>query len=393
MDFNFSPEDEAFRTEFRNWLEKNKEYAAPMREQLADEAEGLWEADIRWHRKLNEGGWIGISWPKEYGGRGASVLQSVIYEQELERIGTSAPWTGFGIPLFGPTLIHWGTEEQKKRFLPKIFTAEEIWCQGYSEPNSGSDLASLQTRAVEDGDYFIVNGSKIWTSSAHHADWIFLLVRSDTQAPKHKGISYLLVDMKTPGVTVSPLVQITGARGFNQVFFEDVRVPKSSIVGQKNQGWQVAITTLMFERSLGHERGLMRQVHELVDLAKRIPRDGHSAWDQSGVRQRIAQFAMETNAIRYTGFRQLTRQLKGLPPGPEGSMMKLCATELALRIAMFAMELLGPYSQFEHGAAFALDEGRWSQRMLAARGPTIYAGTNQIQHNIIGERVLGLPKG
>ncbi len=393
MDFNYSPEDEAFRAEFRAWLDKNKQHAIALREPLADEAEGQWEANVRWHRKLNEGGWIGISWPREYGGRGARLLQSIIYEQELERIGSALPYTGFGIPLLGPTLIHWGTDEQKKRFLPKILKAEEIWCQGYSEPNSGSDLASLQTRAVEEGDYFIVNGSKIWTSSAHHADWIFLLTRTDPEAPKHKGISYLLVDMKTPGITVRPLVQMTGARGFNQVFFEDVRVPRANIVGHKNQGWQVAITTLMFERSGGHDRGLRKQVRELTELARRIRRNGHSAWDESGVRQKIAQFAMETEAIRYTGLRQLTRQLKGLPPGPEGSMMKLCATELGLRIAIFAMELLGPYSQFEHHAAFALDEGVWSQRMLAARGPTIYAGTNQIQHNIIGERVLGLPKG
>jgi alkylation response protein AidB-like acyl-CoA dehydrogenase len=393
MDFNYSPEDEAFRAEFRAWLEKNREYAAPAREPLADESDDGWEARLRWHRKLNEGGWIGLSWPKEYGGRGASLLQSIIYEQELERAGTAIPSIGFGISLLGPTLIHWGTEEQKRRHLPKIFTAEEIWCQGYSEPNSGSDLASVQTRAIEEGDYFVVNGSKIWTSSAHHADWIFLLTRTDTEAPKHKGISYLLVDMKTPGVTVRPLVQMTGARGFNQVFFEDVRVPKANIVGQKNQGWQVAITTLMFERSGGHDRGLMRQVHELTAMAKRLPRNGRNAWDDTSVRQRVAQFAMEAAAIKYTGYRNLTRQLKGLPPGPEGSMMKLCATELGLKIAMFAMELLGSYSQFEHGAAFAMDRGWWSHRMLAARGPTIYAGTNQIQHNIIGERVLGLPKG
>ena len=393
MDFNYSPEDEAFRAEFRAWLEKNRRYATPAREPLSDESDDDWEARLRWHRKLNEGGWIGLSWPKEYGGRGATLLQSIIYEQELERAATAVPFVGFGISLLGPTLIHWGTEEQKRRHLPKIFTADEIWCQGYSEPNSGSDLASVQTRAVEEGDYFVVNGSKIWTSAAHHADWIFLLTRTDTEAPKHKGISYLLVDMKTPGVTVRPLVQMTGARGFNQVFFEDVRVPKANVVGHKNQGWQVAITTLMFERSGGHDRGLMRQVRELTALAKRTARNGRSAWDDTSVRQRVAQFAMEVEAIKYTGLRNLTRQLKGLPPGPEGSMMKLCATELGLKIALFAMELLGPYSQFEFGAAFALDQGTWSQRMLAARGPTIYAGTNQIQHNIIGERVLGLPKG
>src|SRR6202035_4168378 len=195
--------------------------------------------------------------------------------------------------------------------IPPIMKAEEIWCQGYSEPGSGSHLASLQTRAVEDGDYFVVNGQKVWTSIAQHADWIFLLVRTDPDAPKHKGISYLMVDMHSPGVTVRPLVQITGNKGFNEVFFEDVRVPKKNLVGEKNQGWQVAITTLMFERSGGHDRGLMRQVRELTALAKRMARNRRSAWDDTSVRQRIAQFVMEVEAIKYTHFRQLTRQLKG----------------------------------------------------------------------------------
>jgi alkylation response protein AidB-like acyl-CoA dehydrogenase len=393
MDFNYTAQDEAFRTEFRAWLQNNLQYATPIREPLADEEAGDWEARIRWHRKLDESGWVAINWPREYGGRGASILQNIVYHEELERAGTAAPFTGFGIPLLGPTLIHWGTSEQKRRFLPKILTAEEIWCQGYSEPNAGSDLAGLQTRAIEDGDDFVVNGSKIWTSAAQRADWIFLLVRTDADAPKHKGISYLLVDMKTPGVAVRPLVQMTGARGFNQVFFEDVRVPRQNLVGQKNQGWQVALTTLMFERSTGHDRGIANQISELVELARRVPRDGRTAWESASVRQKIAQFALEVEAIRYTGYRQLTRQLRGLPPGPEGSMLKLCSTELALRLAAFATELLGPYSQLQLAAPFAMDAGKWSQRMLAARGATIYAGTNQVQHNIIGERVLGLPKG
>jgi alkylation response protein AidB-like acyl-CoA dehydrogenase len=394
MDFNYSKEDEAFRAEFRAWLEHNREFATPARDPLQGEADGEWAACIRWHRKLNEGGWMAITWPREYGGRGAGLLQNIIYHEELERAGTSVPFAGgFGLGLLGPTLIQWGTHEQKQDHLRKILNADEIWCQGYSEPNSGSDLASLQTRAVEDGDDFVVNGSKIWTSSAHHANWIFLLVRTDLEAPKHKGISYLLVDMKTPGVTVRPLVQMTGARGFNQVFFEDVRVPRQNLVGPKNSGWQVAMTTLMFERSSGYDRTIARQIDELTQTAQQIPRNGGVAWDDSTVRQEIAQLAIEAKAIRYTGYRQLTRQLKGLQPGPESSMMKLCATDLALRIAAFAMELLGPFSQFEQGAAFAVDQGVWSQRMLAARGPTIYAGTNQIQRNIIGERVLGLPKG
>jgi alkylation response protein AidB-like acyl-CoA dehydrogenase len=394
MDFKYSSEDEAFRAEFRSWLEKNHRDATPAREPLADESDAEWDARVRWHRKLNEGGWIGLSWPREYGGRGATLLQSIIYEQELERIGSAVPSTGFGISLLGPTLIHWGTEEQKRRHLPRILKAEEFWCQGYSEPNAGSDLASVQTRAVEEGDYFVVNGSKIWTSSAQHADWIFLLTRTDAEAPKHKGISYLLVDMKTPGVTVQPLVQMTGARGFNQVFFEDVRVPKANIVGQKNQGWQVAITTLMFERTgVGDSNMNTNQVLELGRLAQSIARNGGTAWDDSAVRQRVAQFAAEAEALKYTGYRQITRRLKGRPPGPEGSVMKLGSSELHLRMAKFAMELLGPYSQFEHKAPFALGRGVWSYRMLGARAYTIAGGTSEIQHNIIGERVLGLPKG
>jgi alkylation response protein AidB-like acyl-CoA dehydrogenase len=320
-------------------------------------------------------------------------MQRLIFREELSRLNLGEPGIGMGIGLLGPTLMHWGTEEQKQRHLPAILKGDEVWCQGYSEPGAGSDLASVQTRALEDGDYFIVNGQKVWTSMAQHADWIFALVRTDPEAPKHKGISYLLIDMHSPGITVRPLVQMTGGKGFNEVFFEDVRVPRENIVGEKNNGWQVAITTLMFERGGGAgQAGAMQEVMELISLAKRLPRDGKTAWDDSGVRQRLAEFASEAFALKCTGYRQLTRQLKGMPPGPEGSMMKLCSTELGLKIALYAMELLGAYSQFEYGSPFAMDKGKWSFRMLAARGPTIYAGTNQIQHNIIGERVLGLPK-
>jgi alkylation response protein AidB-like acyl-CoA dehydrogenase len=396
MDFNFSPEDETFRDEFRAWLEKN----APadresVSEILADGEQGDFQRRVKWFRKLASGGWTCISWPKEYGGRGAGILQNIVYNQELSRIGAPAAMVGMGPTLLGPTLIHWGNEEQKKRYLPKIVQGEEIWCQGYSEPGSGSDLASLQTRAVDEGDYFVVNGQKVWTSIAQFADFIFLLVRTDPNAPKHKGISYLLVDMHSPGITVRPLVQMTGGRGFNEVFFEDVRVPKKNLVGEKNQGWQVAITTLMFERSggAGNDRGASGMIEDLVELAKKIPRNGKSAWESADVRQKIAEFACEATAIKYTGLRQLTKRLKGLPPGPEGSMLKLCSTELNLKVSLYAMELLGPYSQFEYNADHSVDRGRWSYRMLSARGPTIFAGTNQIQHNIIGERVLGLPKG
>ncbi len=397
MDFKFSAEDEAFRREFRTWLEQNRPQSTSEDDSADFMHEGGkddWQRRLDWHRKMHAAGWVGLSWPKEYGGRGATLTQQLIYNEELARANTPQLVNGLGIMLVGPTLIHWGTEEQKKRFVPKILSAEEIWCQGYSEPGSGSDVASLQTRAVEEGDYFIVNGQKVWTSDAHHADWCILLVRTDPSAPKHKGISYVLVDMHSPGVTVRPLVQITGDANFNEVFFEDVKVPKKNLVGEKNQGWQVAITTLMFERSgIGGGRDLMGQVHELADLARTVRHNGKSAWDDSSVRQKISGFAAEALALKYTGYRQLTRRLKGLPPGPEGSVLKLVTSELNLKMNKFAMELLGPYAQMEFKAPFAVDRGKWSYRMLASRALTIAGGTSEIQHNIIGERVLGLPKG
>jgi alkylation response protein AidB-like acyl-CoA dehydrogenase len=395
MDFKYSAEDEAFRLEFRTWLEVN----AP-REPMHSLAGGFeqdeddWKRKLGWYRKLAAAGWTCVDWPREFGGRGLGMLKTIIYHEELQRFNAPLPFIGSGPSLVGPTLMQWGTEDQKRRFVPKIISAEEIWCQGYSEPNSGSDLASLQTRAVEDGDYFRINGQKIWTSQAQYADWAFVLCRTDPNAPKHRGISYLLVDMRTPGITVRPLVQMSGATGFNEVFFDDVRTPKEMLVGEKNNGWQVAIATLMFERGVGGGgQPLVAVIDELVDLARRINRNGRPAWDDASVRQRIAGFKCEAEALRYTNLRQLTRRLKGLPPGAEGSIMKLGATELNLQIELFAMELLGPWSQLEHLAPLAIDEGRWSYRMLSARGGTIAAGTNQIQHNIIGERVLGLPKG
>ncbi len=394
MDFNFSAEDEAFRKKLRAWLEVNAPKGLENADSFAEEEDDDedWKRRVAWYQKLHRAGWVGIDWPKEYGGRGATILQTIVYHQELARAKAPLPFIGQGPTLVGPTLMRWGNEDQRKTHLQKILAAEEIWCQGYSEPNSGSDLASLQTKAVEDGDYFVVNGQKIWTSTAQHADWIFLLVRTDSEAPKHKGISYLLVDMKSPGITVRPLVQMTGAKGFNEVFFDDVRVPKKNLVGEKNQGWQVAITTLMFERRGAGAPGT-GQIRELARLAKQINRGNKTAWDDSSVRQKIAEFYSEGEALKYTGFRQLTRRLKGLPPGPEGSMMKLVSTELSLKVSLFAMELLGPYSQMEPNGPFAVDGGKWLFRMLAVRGGTIAAGTNQIQHNIIGERVLGLPKG
>jgi alkylation response protein AidB-like acyl-CoA dehydrogenase len=394
MDFNFSEEDEAFRKEFRKWLRENlpkKHRKSDFTIEFMSGEEGdEWERRLEWHKKMHAGGWVAPQWPKKYGGRGASLTQQLLYNEELTRVSPPSLVNSQGIGLVGPTLMHWGTEEQRQRYLKPMLAAEEIWCQGYSEPGSGSDLASLQTRAVEDGDYFVVNGQKVWTSDAHHADMCFLLVRTDPDAPKHKGITYLLVDMHSPGITVRPLVQMTGDSGFNEMFFDDVRVPKKNIVGDKNNGWLVALTSLMYERRARDMTGIVR---ELVDLAKAVRRNGSSAWDDDSVRQQIVQFACEAWGIKYTGLRQLTRQLKGLPPGPESSIQKVAYSELNLRMQKFAMELLGPYSQMLYEAPFAVDKGKWSYRMLAARGMIIGAGTSEIQRNIIGERVLGLPKG
>ena len=295
--------------------------------------------------------------------------QQIVYGEEMARAHAPALVNGLGIMLVGPTLIHWGTEEQKKRYIPKILSADEIWCQGYSEPNSGSDVASLQTRAVEDGDYFVVNGQKVWTSDAHHADWCILLVRTDPDAPKHKGISYILVDMHSPGITVRPLVQITGERGFNEVFFEDVRVPKKNLDRREEPGLagrdhDADVRAHAASAAPRHDE---RQVRSSRDSRNRSRATARSAWDDTSVRQKIAEFACEAAALKYTGYRQLTRRLKGLPPGPEGSMMKLACSELNLRMAKFAMEMLGPYSQIEYKAPFALDQRQVVYRMLAAR--------------------------
>jgi alkylation response protein AidB-like acyl-CoA dehydrogenase len=394
MDFSYSSEEEKFRQHVRSWLEANApdDIHAGQDEDLAPDAR--WERQKAWHKKLYAGGWIGIWWPKEYGGRGASVIEQAIFYEELGHLGLSYGVDMSGVNLLGPTLIHLGTEEQKKRFLPKILPADEVWCQGYSEPGAGSDLASLQTRAVEDGDHFVVNGQKVWTSWAQHSDWIFLLVRTDPNAPKHQGISYVLVDMRTPGITVRPLVQINGDAEFNEVFFEDVRVPKKNLVGDLNRGWMVAVTTLMFERvATGNFYRFEKTLTQLYDLARRTELNGQPATEDTSVRQQLAQFAIEAEAIKYNDLRRLTRQLKGLPPGPEGSFSKINTTELNLRICNFAMELLGPYAILEKGEPFAIDHARWSYRMLGARAGTIAAGTNEIQRGIAGERVLGLPKG
>jgi len=396
MDFEYSPVQEAFRTEFRAWLATNLPSDLCLDDAADDRVASdreTFERRRAWQRAMHAAGWVGISWPKEYGGRGAGLMERVIWEEEYAAARAPVLPGNMGLNLVGPTIIHWGTEEQKRRHLPAILNADEIWCQGFSEPGAGSDLASLRTRAIDAGDHYVVNGQKVWTSGAHFAHWIILLVRTNPEAPKHQGISCLLVDMRTPGISVRPLVLMTGHHHFNEVFFTDVVVPKASLLGPLDQGWKVSTTTLMYERHSAGGRSHAAQIARLVALARRVTIDGRPAWEHASVRQRLTQLAIDCEALKYTRLRSLTRQLRGEPPGPEGSILKLTGSELGVRIAEVAGELLGMHVLMNRPSDAVPDAPRWFNRVLASRQYTISAGTSEIQRNIIGERVLGLPRG
>ncbi|HVA67909.1 MAG TPA: acyl-CoA dehydrogenase family protein [Candidatus Binataceae bacterium] len=396
MDFEYTPKQEAFRKDVRQWLEANlppelciddatDERIPPDRE--------TFEKRRAWQVKLNQRGLVGLEWPKEYGGRAAPLMEQMVFDEEYWRARAPVLPGYSGVGLLGPTLMYWGTDEQKKYYLPRILSGDDIWCQGYSEPGAGSDLAGLQTRAEDHGDYFVVNGQKIWTSGAHFADRIYMLVRTDPAAPKHKGISYLIVDMKSPGIEVRPLVVMNGHRHFNEVFFDNVQVPRKNLIGPLNEGWKVSMTTLGFERGMAGGGGHSAQVRRLAELARMIKIDGRPAWEQGWVRQQLSQFMMECEALKYTRLRSLTRRLKGLPPGPEGSVLKLAGSELGVAIARFASELLGQFALLGDPTSEVPDAPRWLNRVLSSRQYTIAGGTSEIQRNILGERQLGLPKG
>jgi alkylation response protein AidB-like acyl-CoA dehydrogenase len=390
MDLRFSPEDEQYRLKLRAWLEENLPKEAPPVEQDAE-----FTYRRAWQRQLYAGGWVGINWPKEYGGQGATLIQQAIYAQEMTRAKAPQPANGLGISIVGPTLIHHGTEEQKKRFIPKILSGEEIWCQGFSEPNSGSDLASLQTKAVLDGDDFVVNGQKIWTSLGQYADWCILLVRTDPNAPKHRGISYLLVDMHSPGITVRPLKQINGNSEFNETFFDNVRVPKQNLIGESNDGWRIAMTTLTYERgisSLATQVRIKQQLDAMIDYARSTRQNGGTLAQDLVLRQQLSRAYIGVEIMLLNLYRGITNRLRGKPPGPEASLDKLYWSELDKWMQELGMELQGPYSQLMEGSKYAVS-GNWQYNFLRSRAGTIYSGTSEIQKNIIGERVLGLPKG
>ncbi len=395
MDLEYTAEEEAFRQEVRGWLEENlpADYDADEYFSTPDIEQRV-QVALAWQKKLYEGGWAGLNWPREYGGRGASVIEQQIFNEEISRVRAPMAAINFiGVAMVAPTLIHCGTEEQKKRYLPKILSSEEIWAQGFSEPGAGSDLAALATTAVEDGDHFIVNGQKTWTSLAQYSDFIYLLARTNKDVAKHKGISAFIVDLKSPGITLRPLVQVTGDADFNEVFFEDVKVPKENLIGPKDDGWNVAITTLMFERAgMGGGLDLEHVLNQLVSLARETMRGGASAAKDPWVRQTIAQFIIEFNAVKYTDLRALSKQLNGEMPGWEGSICKLGSSALNLQATAFAADLLGPYGQLTRDCPQAVDRGVWIRQVLMARALTIGGGTSEIQRSILATRALGLPR-
>jgi alkylation response protein AidB-like acyl-CoA dehydrogenase len=396
MDFSFSAEEERFRQDLREWLNNNlpSGWGTPAFTMPKGGERLQFLRD--WQRKMYEGGYLGLSWPKDYGGGGASMIELAIFNEETARVEAPGPLNVLGLSMAGPTIIVHGTEEQKKRYLRKILNCDEIWCQGFSEPGSGSDVASIRTKAELQGDEFIVNGQKVWTSLAHIADWCMLLVRTDPHAPKHRGISYILVDMKSPGVTVRPLKQMTGESEFNEVFFEDVRVPRANLVGEMNNGWGVALTTLMNERgtaSFGTQARFRISYENLVTLAKKSAVNGRSAIQDPAIRQQLAQHLIDVEILKYNCFRNFTRLLRGGTPGPEGSILKLWWSELNQRMQETAMTLQGPYGQLLRDSPWAVESGRWQYNFLRSRGNTIEAGTSEIQRNIIAERVLQMPRG
>jgi alkylation response protein AidB-like acyl-CoA dehydrogenase len=401
MDLRYTAEDEAFRARVRAWLAEH----AP-REPLRTVGEKK-----AWHRKLYEAGYLGMGWPKAYGGREARPIEQAIVVEEMARADApgSANWAGLG--LAGPTLIHHGTDAQRERYLHSILLGDEIWCQLYSEPNAGSDLAALQCRAERgihgsgSGDEFIVNGQKIWTSSAPDADLGLLLVRTDRDAPKHQGISYLIVDMHQPGIEVRPLRQITGiADEFAEVFFTEVRVPAENLIGELNAGWRIAQTTLSYERggdTMGIVARLQRSFARLLAIVAAPRRDGTRRVDDPVVRQQLGEIATEIEVLRYASLRLLAAHERGKQPGPESALAKLHYSELDKRVNTRILEILGPYGQLTGGvpAAYAYaTDGRedahdnWPYHFMLPFAETIYAGSSEIQKNIIGERVLGLPK-
>ena len=388
MNFEFSDEEVSFREELQSWLKSE------LKNRPKDsDSDQEWAFGLEMRKKLADKGWLTMAWPEEYGGQGVSHMMQVVFAEEMSY--HRAPGRDvFGTRMMAPTLMIHGTEEQKKEFLPPVSNGEVQWCQGYSEPESGSDLASLQTRAVEDGDDFIINGTKIWTSSAHRADHIMVLTRTDPDAPKHRGISFLLCDMNTPGLTVNPIINMAGDHGFNMVTFDNVRVPKKNLVGEQNRGWYVGATLLDFERSgVDYSAGGRRVLEELTDYAKNNNQNGSIISESPIMRNRLANLAIEVEVSRLISYNIAWMQGEGLVPNKESSMGKVVGTELQQHLSETGMQMLGLHGQLEPGSKYAPLDGRIEHMHLTNVSETIQAGTSEIQRNIIATRGLGLPRG
>jgi alkylation response protein AidB-like acyl-CoA dehydrogenase len=389
VDFAFAPEDERFRAALRAWLAANP----PARTERVPHDEASLASEVEflraWQKRLHAAGYVGLLWPREYGGRGARPTEQAILNAELARARAPQLLNRVGVNNTGPTLIAHGTEAQKARFLPPILSADEIWCQLFSEPGAGSDLAALRTRAEAQGDGFVVTGQKVWTSYAQFSKWAILLARTDPAVPKHRGITYFVLDMESPGITIRPLRQMTGSTEFSEVFLEEVFVPRAHVIGEVNRGWEIAMTTLAHERGTGFafkEQVLQKiAVEDLVRLARTTARDPR-------VRQALARAWIDVEIMGLMNCRTLTRLERGEEPGPESSLVKLFWASLTQRLHELALEIEGPYAQLVAGSAQAIEGGRWQQAFLWSRVGAIAGGTSEVQANIIAQRILGLPR-
>ena len=394
MDFRFTPEEEAFRQEVREFL--RQEVPPDWEGVFLEEEEKEWKQGRAFVKKLSQKGWVAPAWPKEYGGMEASPALQLVYNEEMgyhrAPIGSVIQAVGY----IGPAILFFGTEEQKNQHLPPITAGDMVWTQGFSEPEAGSDLASLKTRAVKDGDDWVINGDKIWTSNAHRSEWCILLARTDPAAPKHKGISFFLVDMKAPGITVQPIINMANVHSFNQVFFEDVRVPQSALLGQENQGWYIAIMTLDFERSSLVTAAVSmakRSLDELVDYCKETKVNGRRLFDDPLVRHKLAEMAIEIEVGKYMVYRVVSQQARKEPGSIEAAVCKLYNTEMDVRATNTGIQILGLYGQLQKDSKWVQLMGRFQKSYLYAIAMVVGGGSSEIQRNIIAMRGLGLPRG
>ncbi|MCG8673506.1 MAG: acyl-CoA dehydrogenase [Pseudomonadales bacterium] len=386
MDLKYTDEQNAFRKEIRDWLAANVP-AKPL--QSFDTAEGF-EQHREWEKKLSEGNWGLVTWPKEYGGRGCNLVEWLIFEEEYYRAKAPLRVNQNGIFLLGPTLMEYGTPEQKERFITKMAAGEEMWAQGWSEPNAGSDMAAIRSKAVRDGDDYVLNGQKVWSTRAVFADWVFCIFRTDPESSRHKGLSFILVPLDTPGITVRPIPQLDGLPGFAEIFFDDVRVPLENRLGGEGEGWNIAMATAGFERGL-----MLRSPARFQETAKRLVAlyNAHrnDILDLS-IEDKVVKCFMDAEAYALTTYQTACRLMKGGKIGPEASTNKIFWSELDQMMHETAMQILASRAELLPSSPAAGDVGTWLDGFLFAQSGPIYAGTNEIQRNIIAERMLGMPR-